>query len=313
MKLLILTVAGLWLSHLSAAELNGIELNGIELNGIELNKMRYWQQKVRAYPELSEPKIVLSWHLFAKSKKHGEDKYLANSCDLLNDALKINLSYNGVKLGVALANYQHDFETLEKLSRYHLSRWPYDTQVLLWRLQGALATNNKPLINSTSLSINALPDDDFTRIAKADIAGFNKQYTKQVQLLKKALPDNRNKEDKRSLQAWLWLQIAAIYMDKLDDLALVNQALVLAEQLNPEDPNIIRHRIEWLILTEDLKQANNKLIDLRLWYQHPELDYFAAILEGENRVVTNLHASNKAVVCQLEFKGGYKSKKTRNT
>lgn len=291
-----LIVAGLWLSHLSATE-----LNGIELNGIELNTMRYWQQKVRTYPELSEPKVVLSWHLFAKSKKHGEDKYLANSCDLLNDALKINLSYNGIKLGVALANYQHDFDTLENLSRYHLSRWPYDTQVLLWRLQGALATNNKPLITSTFLNINALPDDDFTRIAKADIAGFNKQYTKQVQLLKKALPDTRSKEDKRILQAWLWLQIAAIYMDKLDDLALVNQALVLAEELNPEDPNIIRHRIEWLILTEDLNRANNKLIVLRLWHQHPELDYFAAILEGENRVATNLHASNKAVVCELEF------------
>ncbi len=265
---------------------------------VQINSTQYWQTKVKDYPELSEPKVILGWHYFLKSKREGELNYLTKSCKQLTDSLELHMSRNGIKLGLVLANYQHDFSSVEALSSFYLSRWQYDTQVMLWRLQAAIAVNNMVLMQEIEVELASFSVDEYTLIGKAELFGFNKQYELQIAALKQALAFISNKQHDPQFKAWLWLQIAAIQIDKLEDMTLANDALIQAEQLNPIDPDIIRHRIEWLILTGDLKLAKTKLTHLRKWHNHRELDSFEIAIDGKKLARTH-HKSTPSNLCLL--------------
>jgi tetratricopeptide (TPR) repeat protein len=251
----------------------------------------YWQNTVREYPELAEPKVMLSWHYFQQAKKRGQLALLQKSCRQLMDALELQPGKNALRLAISLTNYQHDFGLSEQLAQHYLSQWPYDSQVYLWRLQGAISQKQDKDITTLTATLAALPEDLHTLLAEADIAGYKKDFDSRRHRLNQAL---KRANDPRT-KAWIWLQLAVIHLDWQQNLTLADNELTHAEKLNPNSPDIQRHRIEWLVLTHRYSKAEEKLNQLQSWHQHPELKQFRAMMNGQ--AITTDHTAKVDTVC----------------
>jgi tetratricopeptide (TPR) repeat protein len=270
---------------------------GYAMSVLPDQSQQYWHDKVTRYPELAEPRIMLAWYYFNQAKTNGKLESLQQSCLQLTTALDLQPARNGVRLAISLASYQHDFDLLDQLARYYLSYWRYDSQVMLWRLQAAIAQKQDKAIDTLWDPLKLLPNDLHTLIADADVAGYRQDFNGRIINLKQALKLVTNKR----VQAWLWLQMAAIYLDQHQDLTQADHALRQAETLNPDDADIQRHRIEWLILNRQYAKARVKLTQLSDWHKHPELQHFTAMIDNR-KVYTGLpHSQPRGTICHQEL------------
>ena len=251
----------------------------------------YWQNTVNQHPELAEPKIMLSWHYLQQAKNTGQSAPLQLSCQQLLQGLKLQPSRNALKLAVRLTNYQHNFTLSAKLAEHYLSKWPYDSQVRLWQLQGAIVQKLDKRIHHFASKLAKLPQDLHTILAKADMATYNKDYDSRRNWLTQALTQVKNKQT----QAWIWLQLALIDIDWQQNLTLADSKLTQAEQLDPNNPDIQRHRIEWLVLNRQYPQATTQLDQLQSWHQHPELSQLSAMIN--KKANATIHLINVGKIC----------------
>jgi hypothetical protein len=245
---------------------------------------------------------MLSWKYFAQAKNSGSVDLLKKSCKQLTQVLSIRPDKNAIKLAINFSSYQHNFSLLENLVQYYLSYWPYDSQVHLWYLQAAIAQNRDKLIKKMASKLLSLPADLYTLLGKADLAGFHENFNARRQFLLQAL----DFATEPKTQAWLWLQLAVIHLDNQRDLLLAGQALIKAEQLDPNSAAIQRHHIEWLIFNGNKSLAQKKLTRLKQWHQHHELVNFEVMINTiyPNKPTSKLQAKHKLTVghiCQNTF------------
>ena len=264
-----------------------------------VDSLNYWHNIVKLHPELTEPRVILSWQYFQQAKNSGKADLLHKSCQQLTEALALGANKNAIKLAISFANYQHNFSLLQRLAQFYLLYWPYDSQVHLWYLQAAIAQNNDKLLNKVKNTLFSLPVDLYTLLGKADLAGFQGNFTIRKQYLLQALPLATEQKTK----AWIWLQLAVIHLDNQRNLLLAGQALSQAEQLDPHNSAIQRHRIEWLILNGNKSLAQKKLSKLKQWHQHHELVTFAVMIKTpygddfSNGIVVK-HQTRVGEICQ---------------
>jgi len=261
--------------------------------------LRYWHNIVKQHPELTEPRVMLSWKYFERGKNSGKAEPLFQSCQQLTEALDLGTNKNAIKLAINFASYQHNFSLLEELAQYYLSYWPYDSQVHLWYLQAGIAQNNEKLLNKVKNTLFSLPVDLYTLLGKADVAGFQGNFTLRKQYLQQALPLT----SEQKTQAWIWLQLAVIHLDNQRNLLLAGQALSKAEQLDPHNAAIQRHSIEWLILKGNKSLAQHKLTKLKQWHHHHELVALEALIKTTYTddfpsVVAIKHQTSIGHICQ---------------
>lgn len=261
--------------------------------------LNYWQHIVKLHPALTEPRVILSWQYFAQAKNSGKAELLHRSCQQLTKALALGPNKNAIKLAINFASYQHNFSLLADLAQYYLSYWPYDSQVLLWYLQAVIAQNSDKLLNKVKNTLFSLPVDLYTLLGKADLAGFQGNFTLRKQYLQQALP----LASEQKTQAWIWLQLAVIHLDNQRNLLLAGQALSQAEQLDPHNSVIQRHSIEWLILKGNKSLALKKLTKLKQWHQHQELAALAVMIntpyanDFPNHIAVK-HQTSVGYICQ---------------
>jgi len=263
------------------------------------DSLSYWQNKVKLHPALIEPRVMLSWKYFEQGKNSGKAELLYKSCQQLTEALALGTNKNANKLAINFASYQHNFSLLEDLAQYYLSYWPYDSQVHLWYLQAVIAQNNQALLNKVKNKLFSLPVDLYTLLGKADVAGFQGNFTLRKQYLQQALPLT----SEQKTQAWIWLQLAVIHLDNQRNLLLAGQALSKAEQLDPHNAAIQRHSIEWLILKGNKSLAQNKLTKLKQWHHHHELVALEALIktpytDNSPSMVAIKHQTSIGHICQ---------------
>ncbi|NQZ21877.1 MAG: hypothetical protein HRT53_07420 [Colwellia sp.] len=264
--------------------------------------LSYWQNVVKLHPELTEPRVILSWKYFALAKNSGEVALLKQSCEQLTQALSIRPDKNAIKLAINFSSYQHNFSLLDSLAQYYLSYWPYDSQVHLWYLQAAIAQNRDKLIDTIKNILLSLPADLYTLLGKADLAGYQENFSARRQFLRQAL----EVASEQKTQAWLWLQLAVIHLDNQRNLKLADQALIKAEQLDPNSAAIQRHRIEWLIFNGNKSLAKKKLTKLKQWHQHHELVKFDVMIntlykDKYPNKLDSKHQTTLGHICQSTF------------